>query len=67
MTAILGKRLASIRIKQGYSQARLADKAGLHKNIIAKIEQGATKKPTLETVEKISKALGVQASELLGY
>ncbi len=61
----ISQRLKSARKQQGLSQAKLAKKAGLNKNVIAKIEQGVSKQPTLATVKKLSKALGVKSSELL--
>ena len=63
----LGKKLKKIRTELGFTQASLAKKAGLHTNVVAKIEQGVTQEPALETIEKISKALGIKASDWLGY
>jgi len=45
------------------SQEELADKAGLHRTYIGMIERGE-KNITLTNIEKISKALGTDISQL---
>lgn len=45
------------------SQEKLAEKTDLNRNYIGEIER-AEKKITLETLEKIAKALGVQVRDL---
>ena len=47
------------------SQDRLSKEADLALNTIVKIETGENPNPTLETLEKIAKALGVSVSDLL--
>jgi DNA-binding XRE family transcriptional regulator len=46
------------------SQDRLSKEADLALNTIVKIETGENPNPTLETLEKIAKALGVPVSDL---
>lgn len=52
------------RIREGLSQEALAQKCGLHRTYIGSIEQKKSN-VTLETVQKISKALKVSPIELL--
>lgn len=63
---MVGKRLKKLRLEKGLTQAKLAEKAGLHTNSYAKIERGL-RTPTNETIKKLSKALGVTATDILGY
>lgn len=47
------------------SQEKLAEKADLNRNYVGEVER-ADKNITLETLEKIAKALGVRVRDLLG-
>ena len=60
----LGRNLKSLREKRGLSQDRLAKLADVANNTIIKIEQGENPNPTLETLKKIAKALGVSIDDL---
>ena len=46
------------------SQDRLSKEADLALNTIVKIETGENPNPTVETLEKIAKALGVSVADL---
>ncbi|MEM9066066.1 MAG: helix-turn-helix transcriptional regulator [Planctomycetota bacterium] len=59
-----GKRVRELREAARLSQEDLAFEAGLHRTAISHIEQ-ATRSSTLETVEKLARALNVQPSELI--
>ncbi len=63
----LAKNLKKLRKKKGLSQDRLAKLADVANNTIIKIEQGENINPTLDTLKKIAKALGVGLDELTGY
>ena len=63
---MLSKRIKSLRKKARWSQQKLAEKAGLSYNAITKIEQGAAKQPTIQTIIKIADAFGVSLDELVG-
>lgn len=63
---MLPKRLKELRKKSGWSQQKLAEKAGLSYNTITKIEQGAAIKPTIQTMIKIADAFQVSIDELVG-
>jgi len=63
---MLAKKIKSYRKKHNWSQQKLAEKAGLSYNTIAKIEQGAAKEPTIQTMIKIADAFGITLDELVG-
>ena len=63
----LSNNLKKLREKKGLSQDRLAKLADVANNTIIKIEQGENINPTLDTLKKIAKALGVGLDELTGY
>ena len=63
----LSKNLKKLREKKELSQDRLAKLADVANNTIIKIEQGENINPTLDTLKKIAKALGVGWDELTGY
>lgn len=54
----LGSKLKTLREEQGLTQARLAKEAGVTPGMIGQIEQGKVQ-PSLKTLEKISRAMGV--------
>lgn len=61
----LSKNLKKLREKKGFSQDRLAKLADVANNTVIKIEQGDNKNPTLETLKKLSDALGVSLDDLI--
>lgn len=61
-----GKRVAELRKKAGYSQEQFAFKCGVDRTYVGVIERGE-KSPTLNTIEKIAKALGISKSLLFDY
>ena len=63
---MLTKKVLALRKKAGWSQQKLAEKAGLSYNMITKIEQGVAKQPTIQTVMKIAKAFHISLDELVG-
>lgn len=63
-SAKLGLNLKSIRTKKAISQGDIARKLGVSRGFISTIENGKTN-PTLLTISKIAKALGVSSDELL--
>ena len=60
----LALRVKAFRTDKGWSQEELADRAGVHRTFVSQIER-AKKSSTIDTVEKISKALGVTCGKLL--
>ncbi|MBR5947119.1 MAG: helix-turn-helix transcriptional regulator [Clostridia bacterium] len=59
----LGQRIRNYRTNLGLSQEKLAELAGCHPTYIGQIERGE-KNATIESLEKISSALGVSLSKL---
>jgi transcriptional regulator with XRE-family HTH domain len=58
-----GKRVASIRQKQGLTQDQLANKTGLSIDTIGAIEQGR-RWARLTTLHKLAKGLGITTDSL---
>lgn len=63
--AALGKRVRICRINMKLSQERLAEYADVSISFIGHIERG-TRIPSVETVYKLCKVLGVSADFLMG-
>ena len=59
------KNLKKLRKQKGWSQEKLAREAGISYQTLIKIEQGRIKNPKLETLIKLSKALGVSLDKLI--
>lgn len=53
-----------IRAEKGLTQRALADKTTIHRVYLAMIE-GASRAPSLETLERLAKALKVKVGELV--
>jgi transcriptional regulator with XRE-family HTH domain len=60
----LGKNLKRIRTEKNISQSDIASSLGASRGFVSNIENGKTN-PTLTTITKIAKAVGVSADELL--
>jgi len=60
----IAKNIKKIRKKRGISQDKLSKLAEVAYNTIIKIESGAIQNPTIETVQKIAKALDTSLDEL---
>jgi transcriptional regulator with XRE-family HTH domain len=59
------KRILKYRKLRGWSQERLAREAEIPFTTLTKIENGATKNPSIETLIKIVKALEIKVDDLL--
>ncbi len=60
----IGIKVRVLRMRMKLSQEKLAELAGLNKNTIGFIERGEIS-PTIETLEKIAKALKIKLTELV--
>ena len=60
----LGKNLKRIRTAKGISQGEIARTLETDKGFVSNIENGKTN-PTLATISKLAKALGISTNELL--
>ena len=56
--------LEKIRTKKGISQGDIAKELGVSRGFISTIENGKTN-PTLATIAKLAKAVGVSVNDLL--
>jgi len=61
----IAENIKKYRNKMSVSQDRLSKLADVTYNTIIKIESGANKNPTIETLSKIAKALGVGVDDLI--
>ena len=61
----MGKRLKKLREAREMSQAALATRAKISRGYLIRLEAGR-QDPTLGMLERLAKALGVPATELLG-
>ena len=61
----IGKNLKKLRKQKGLSQDRLSKLADVSYNTVIKLESGGITNPTIETLQKITKALGVSVDNLL--
>lgn len=59
-----GKKLREVRLKKNLSQGDIARTLGVHRSYISGLERGR-RNPSLVTVQKIAKAIGVSVSELV--
>ena len=60
----LGKAIRRLRSKDGYSQEAFADACRLHRTYMGSIERGE-RNISLDNIEKVAKALGLTAGQLL--
>ncbi len=60
----IGNNIRKLRQNKGISQDRLSKEADLALNTIVKIETGRDSNPTVQTLEKIAKALDVSTGDL---
>ena len=61
----LAKNIKRLREKKSLSQEKLARLADVANNTIIKMESGENQNPTLETLQKVAKALGVKVDDLI--
>jgi transcriptional regulator with XRE-family HTH domain len=61
----IGKNIKQYRQDKGLSQDKLSKLADLSLNTVVKIELDESPNPTIETIQRIAKALGVSVDDLL--
>lgn len=61
----IGKNIKRYRQNKGLSQDKLSKLADLSLNTVVKIELDESPNPTIETIQKIAKALEVSVDDLL--
>ena len=60
----MGTKFKELREQAGMTQEGLAFKAGLSRATVAEIENNPEKKPSLRTLEKLARALGVSLDRI---
>ncbi len=61
----IGKNIKRYRQEKGLSQDKLSKLADLSLNTVVKIELDESPNPTIETIQRIAKALEVSVDDLL--
>ena len=61
----IAKNIKKLRKEKGLSQDRLSKMADIAHPTIIKIENGAIQSPTVETAQRIARALGVGIDDLM--
>jgi len=61
----IGDKIKQLRNKQGLTQDELARKSDLPYTTLTKIESNVITKPTIQTVIKIAKGLGISLDDLM--
>ena len=62
---MIGMNIKKLRRQKKFSQEKLARLADISLNTLTKIESGFTKKPSIQTIHKIAKALGISLDDLV--
>jgi len=61
----INRNIKKLRQAKDLSQDRLSKAADVSYNLIIKLETGGITNPTIETLQKIAKALGVSVDDLI--
>jgi len=62
---MLSENIKKLRKKRGLSQDKLAKMAEVTLTTLVKLESGANDNPTIKTISKIAKTLGVKVDDLI--
>lgn len=63
---MLGRRIATLRKRSGFTQEQLAEAAGYSVEFISLVERGVNS-PTVAGIERIAQVLKVEAKELFSF
>ena len=63
---LIGSRIKELRKTRGLSQERLSERAEITPNYLSRVERG-TENPTLDTLIKLTDALGVEMWEVFDF
>jgi len=61
----ISENIKKMRAKLGLTQDDLAKKADIKYTTLTKVESGVVNKPSVQTMAKVAKALGVNIEDLL--
>lgn len=62
---MIGKNIAEIRKRRGYTMSELADLSNISKSYLSNIERNINKNPSIEVMQKIAKVLNVDFMMLI--
>ncbi|HOA83587.1 MAG TPA: helix-turn-helix transcriptional regulator [Thermodesulfovibrio thiophilus] len=62
---LIGKNIKKLRKQKGLSQDRLSKLADISYNTVIKLELGGITNPSIDTLQKLAKALNVSVDDLL--
>lgn len=62
---MIGENIKKFRAKLGLTQDDLAKKADIKYTTLTKVESGVVSKPSVQTMAKIAKTLGVSIEDLI--
>ncbi len=62
---MIGDNVKKVRKKKGLTQDRLARKADIPYTTLTKLESNVVKKPSVQTIAKIARALEISIEELI--
>lgn len=62
---MIGKNIAEIRKRRGYTLSELADLSNVSKSYLSNIERSINKNPSLDVMQKIAKVLNVDFMMLI--
>ena len=65
MARRFGELVRRLRQERGYSQEEFSFRVGLHQTYISSVERGE-RNVTIQTADRIAKALGTKLSDLFG-
>ena len=60
----ISSNIKKLRTKKGYSLEKVARLSNLSLNTVMGVESGTNKNPTVKTLEKIAKVLGISVGRL---
>ena len=61
----IGKQIKRLRLENDLTQEKLSIKAGVPYTTLTKIESGVIKKPAVQTIARVAKALEVKIDDLI--
>jgi transcriptional regulator with XRE-family HTH domain len=65
LAVALGQVIRDRRDARGWSQARLAAKAGISRTMVSYLETGVMRNPTIGLLDQVGRALGTHVKGLL--
>lgn len=61
----IGARMRELRLREGFTQAEVSDRSGIARSNVTRLETGRLHVPSIDSVVRYCKAIGVQPTEVL--